>query len=306
MASLSIVSPVYNTGAMLPELLQRGDQALAPMAGDYEWVLVDDGSTDSSWEILESLAASRPGLRAIKLSRNFGQHAAITAGLQKATGTWVVVMDSDLQDRPEDIPRLLEKAGEGFEVVQARRTGRRDGWLRRAASRIFYMVFSWLTGKEFDHLTGNFGVYRQTVIGQILAMPEAHRLFPVMVNWVGYRQASLDCPRETRGEGNSGYDFGKLLRLGINSALTYSDKPLRFVVRLGFYITLGSFLYALITLFRYLNGYILVLGYTSLIISVWFLGGILLSTLGMVGLYVGRIFEEVKRRPLFIIEKQIH
>jgi glycosyltransferase involved in cell wall biosynthesis len=271
----------------------------------YEIILVDDYSPDNSWTEIERLASIHPEIKGIKLSRNFGQHYAITAGLDAAKGEWVVVMDCDLQDKPEEIPNLLAKAQEGYDVVLARRANRQDNFFKRLSSRIFYRTLAWLTGSEQDETIGNFGIYHRKVIDQIVMMRESIRYFPTMVKWVGFRQTTLDVVHAEREQGSSNYNFKKLFNLALDIMLAYSDKPIRLTVKLGMLVALTGFLFALFTLYKYLDGDIIVAGYASLIISIWMLTGFLLVTLGMVGLYIGKTFEGVKNRPIYIIEKKI-
>lgn len=273
--------------------------------GEFEIILVDDASPDNSWRKIEQLAEVHSEIRGIKLSRNFGQHYAITAGLDAAKGDWVVVMDCDLQDRPEEIPNLLAKAQEGFDVVLARRIDRQDNFFKRLSSKIFYKTLAWLTGSEQDETIGNFGLYHKKVIAEIIKMRESIRYFPTMVKWVGFKQTTMDVVHAGREEGNSNYNFKRLFNLALDIMLAYSDKPIRLVVKVGMLVALSGFVFAIYNLYKYLNGEIIVAGYASLIISIWVLTGILLVTLGMVGLYVGKTFEGVKNRPIYIIEKEI-
>jgi glycosyltransferase involved in cell wall biosynthesis len=272
---------------------------------DFEIILVEDASPDQSWSVIERIAAHNPRIRGIKLSRNFGQHYAITAGLDAAKGDWVVVMDCDLQDRPEEIPALWTKAQEGFDVVLARRAFRQDSFLKRFSSRLFYRTLAWLTGSHQDETIANFGIYSRKVIREIVGMRESIRYFPTMVRWVGFRQTTLDVVHAANSERVSSYNFNKLFNLGLDIMLAFSDKPIRLTVKLGLGIALTGFLFAVFTLIRYLQGEIIVAGYASLIISLWVLSGFILITLGVVGLYVGKTFEGVKNRPIYIIEKEV-
>ena len=305
MPSISVVSAVYNTGSMVPELITRIVESVSKITDQYEIILVDDGSSDSSWEILASAAHDHSYVTAIKLSRNFGQHAAIAAGLRHSKSDWVIVMDSDLEDLPEAILPLYEETKKGFNIVLASRKSRTDSVYRRISSKVFYRLFSWLSGYPVNHTIANFGIYSRQVIDIITNMKEYHLFFPMMVNWVGFNRTAIEYEHGKRLTGNSGYNFSKLTRLGINIILSYSDKPLRYVVKLGFVISLVTFICGVVILIRYFLGDILVIGYTSLILSIWFLSGLILFTIGIAGLYTGKIFEEVKNRPLYIVEKLI-
>ena len=272
---------------------------------NFEIILVDDASPDSSWREIERLASIYPEIRGIKLSRNFGQHYAITAGLDHAKGEWIVVMDCDLQDRPEEIPNLYQKAQEGFEVVLASRENRQDGFFKKLSSKLFYRILAWLTGSEQDEKTANFGIYHRKVIQELIKMRESIRYFPAMVKWVGFRQTSIPVIHVENGQRKSSYTLKKLFNLALDIMLAYSDKPIRLTVKLGLLVALTGFLFALYTLYQYLNGDIIVAGYASLIISIWVLTGFILVTLGMVGLYVGKTFQGVKERPIYIVEKEV-
>jgi len=290
---------------MLEELVNRILSSTSELSAEVEIILVDDYSPDNSWSEIERLAQVNPQIKGIKLSRNFGQHYAITAGLDSADGEWIVVMDCDLQDRPEEIPNLLRKAQEGFDVVLARRANRQDGFFKRLSSKLFYRTLAYLTGSKQDESIANFGIYHQKVIREIVAMRESIRYFPTMVKWVGFRQTTLDVIHAEREEGDSNYNFKRLFNLALDIMLAYSDKPIRLTVKLGFLVAFTGFLFALFTFYKYLTGHIIVAGYASLIISLWMLTGFLLVTLGMVGLYVGKTFEGVKKRPIYIVEKRV-
>jgi polyisoprenyl-phosphate glycosyltransferase len=300
---LSIISPVYNGEFILHELIERIHRAVEPLNQDFEIILVDDFSPDRSWEIIERLVAKFPKVRGIKLSRNFGQHYAITAGLDDAKGEWVVVMDCDLQDLPEEIPNLYAKAQEGNDVVLARRIIRKDGFFKKLSSKLFYRTLAWLTGSQQDESIANFGIYHKKVIVEIVKMRESIRYFPTMVRWVGFKQTSISVNHGANEDRKSSYNFKRLFNLALDIILAYSDKPLRLTVKLGFVVSFSGFLFALFTFIKYLNGDIIVKGYASLIISLWLLAGFILMTLGIVGLYVGKTFEGVKNRPIYIVEK---
>ncbi|NVJ86789.1 MAG: glycosyltransferase family 2 protein [Algoriphagus sp.] len=303
---ISIVIPVYFGDETLGELTLRIHQVMDQMGKSFELILVDDDSPDQSWSRIEQLAREYPSLKGIKLSRNFGQHYAITAGLDQAKGEWMVVMDCDLQDSPEDIPWLYQKAQEGFDVVLGRRINRQDSFFRKLGSKLFYRTLSYLTGSEQDETVANFGMYHRRVIQEVINMRESIRYFPTMIKWVGFRQIAIPVTHQGNSERKSSYHPKKLFNLALDIMLAYSDKPIRMTVKLGVLIALTGFLFALYTLIRYWQGEIIVAGYASLIISIWVLAGIVLITLGMVGLYVGKTFEGVKGRPIYIIEKKVN
>jgi glycosyltransferase involved in cell wall biosynthesis len=303
---ISVVSPVYGCHDCLVELINQLTDVLSALKdSSFEIILVEDGSPDSSWGLMKELANQHKQVIAIKLSRNFGQHAAIQAGLSLARGKKVIVMDCDLQDQPSEIPRLLEKANEGYDVVLAKREERTDGWLKRKTSAWFYRVLSYLTETQIDPSVANFGVYDQKVVKAILEMGDYVRFFPSMVSWVGFTKTTVEIQHGKREAGLSSYSMGKLIRLGLNVILSFSDKPLRLMVKFGFLVTGLVVIGGLITFVQYLSGEIDVLGYTSLILSVWFLGGLVISLIGLVGLYVGKTFDQAKSRPVFIISEHI-
>lgn len=306
MPQLSIVSPVYSAESMLGELIQRIEQAVNQITEDFEIILVDDASPDDSWAIIEALAKDRPFVKGIQLSRNFGQHYAITCGLDHAEGDWVVVMDCDLQDRPEEIMNLYNKVQEGFEVVLASRVQRQDKWLKRQFSKYFYRTLGYLTGSEQDETIANFGIYSKKCIAAVISMRESIRYFPTMVKWVGFRKTKIQVAHDARLEGASSYNLKKLFNLALDIILAFSDKPIRLVIKLGLIISLTSFLIALYYIYQWLSGAIVILGYTSLIVSVWLLSGFIISTLGVIGLYIGKTFEGVKQRPIYIKDKTIN
>ncbi|NBR28775.1 MAG: glycosyltransferase, partial [Betaproteobacteria bacterium] len=237
----------------------------------------------------------------IQFSRNFGQHYGITAGLDHCDGDWVVVMDCDLQDRPEEIPRLYAKAREGHEIVVARRGKRSDPLLKRLSSWMYYSVFSWLADMDYDPQAGNFRIISRKVIANYRNMRERSRFFGSLINWMGFPAASIDVQHDERFEGQSTYTFSKLWRLGAETIIAYSDKPLRLAIRFGFIIAFFAFLYGLYILFLALFHGSPVTGWSSLIVSFYFIGGIIIAILGILGIYLGKTYDETKQRPLYVI-----
>lgn len=303
---LSIISPVYRAEKIIPELVKRIKENVEKISFDYEIVLVEDCGPDNSWAVIEKEANVDAKIVGVKLARNFGQHYAITAGLAHAKGDWVVVMDCDLQDRPEEIPALYQKALEGYEIVQARRAQRQDTFFKRMTSKVFYTTLSYLTGSKHDAAIANFGIYKKEVVEAILSMKETIKYFPTMVRWVGFNKTSLNVQHAEREEGGSSYNLKRLLNLALDIVLAYSDKPIRLVVKFGLILSLTSFLFAFIYIIRAVFGEFKVGGYASLIISIWFFSGIIISILGVIGLYVGKTFEGVKQRPSYIVSKRIN
>ena len=302
---ISVVSPVYRAEKVLDELVARIENSVRQITDNFEIILVDDRSPDNSWAKMKAISAANPFVLSIRLSRNFGQHYAITAGLDQAQGEWVVVMDCDLQDQPEEIPSLYAKAQEGYEGVLARRHERKDGLLKRFFSKMFYRTLGYLTGSAQDESIANFGIYHYKLIDEVKRLRESIRYFPTMVRWVGFNVTTINVEHASRSEGKSNYNMRKLLLLALDIILAYSDRPIRIMIKLGLFIAAASFVFILITLFNWWRGDIEVLGYASLIISIWFLSGCLLVTLGVVGLYVGKTFEGVKNRPIYIIDESV-
>lgn len=302
---LSIVSPVYKGAELVEELVRRLHASARAITEDYEIILVDDRSPDQAWACIQAQAAHDPRVHGLRLSRNFGQHRAITAGLDRCRGEWVVVLDCDLQDRPEEIPALYAHARTGYDLVLAQRADRQDAWHTKLLSRGFYRLLSYLTETPQDPTVANFGIYHRRVIDAVLTMRESIQYFPTMVRWVGFRLGCLPVRHAPRAAGRSSYGLSRRLHLGLEILMANSDKPLRLAVKLGLLLSGGAFLFVPITLVRYWTGQIYQPGYTSLIISIWFFSGLLLSVLGLVGLYIGKTFEQVKNRPLYLVDEEI-
>ncbi|HXC16179.1 MAG TPA: glycosyltransferase family 2 protein [Holophagaceae bacterium] len=306
LTGISVIVPVYKGEAFLEELHRRVRTSLASIPGEHELLLVEDRGGDGSWAAIQRLAGEDPLVRGIQFSRNFGQHAGITAGLDLARGSWVVVMDCDLQDRPEEIPRLHAKALEGFDVVVARRGRRKDSWMKRTTSRLFYSSFSYLSGLRMDPQVGNFRIISRKVVEALGQMRERTRFFVSLVEWMGFPTASVDVEHAARAGGQSTYSFRKLMQLALEVVIAYSDKPLWLAIRFGFTISLLSMLGGGVIIYRALRYGSPVMGWSSLVVSLYFLGGIIISILGVIGVYLGKTFEETKRRPHYIIANRVN
>lgn len=303
---ISVVSPVYQAEGIVDELAEKITETVSSITGSFEIILIEDGSKDKSWEKIASICRKHPHVKGIKLSRNFGQHYAITAGTDHAKGEWVVVMDCDLQDKPSEIIKLYNKAQEGYDIVLARRAERNDTFFKKFFSKIFYSLLSYLTGNRQDPAVANFGIYNCKVITAIASMREPIRYFPTMVRWVGFTKTSIDVDHAARETGRSNYNFRRLLKLAMDIILAHSIKPVVLTIKFGFLVALISFLIGIGTLYQYLTGKITVLGYTSLLISIWFLAGLMFVVLGVIGLYLGKTFEGVKNRPIYITEQLLN
>lgn len=304
MKTISVVSPVYEAAQIVPKLVSEVSSALEGLSCSFEIILVDDRSRDESWNSIKQECLKSHRVKGIRLSKNFGQHAAITAGLSLAKGEWIVVMDCDLQDRPDQIQYLYRKALEGYDIVFARRRTRRDSKIKKLYSRAFYSVFSYLTETSQDPAIANFGIYHKKIIRSVLAMDDNIRYFPAMVQWVGFKSAKVDVEHSPRAEGKSTYNLKKLMILAVNNIISFSDKPLRLVAQGGLILSAASFVIGLYYLTGYLLGMIKIAGYTSVIISIWLTAGINIFVLGLVGIYVGKAFEKIKGRPIYIIDEE--
>lgn len=303
---ISVIVPLYRCSNSIINLTDRLSKTLDSITTDYEIILVNDSSPEKDWELVNHCAESDSRIKGINLSRNFGQHYAIYAGLESASGEWIVVMDGDLQDQPEEIPNLLNKASEGYDIVFAKRQSRQDNFIKKSGSVFFYKVLAYLTDTEQNAEIANFGIYHRKVVNAIVSMNDYVRYFPTMVRWVGFKQSDIYVNHAPRSEGKSGYNIKGLVKLAVNVILSFTDKPLRLTVKLGLYISGFSILAVLYYLYLSFSGQIEVMGYASLIISIWLLSGIIITLLGMVGLYVGKIFEQVKGRPNYIICEKIN
>lgn len=301
---ISIVSPVYKAEKILPDLIEEIEIVMKKMQQEYEIILVDDRSPDHSWKIMKSLAKSNNKLKIYRLSRNFGQHATIMAGLAKTKGEWVVVMDCDLQDQPKEIEKLYNKTLEGYDIVQASRVERKDGKLKKLSSKTFYKVFNYLAGIKINNEVANFGIYHKKVINQVLTVNDYIKFFPLFINWVGYRAATVPVEHQEREEGESSYSLSKLMSLAFNVIVSFSDKPLKLFVGLGATISVLSFLGGAWVFVKTLIGEISEPGYSSLILSIWFLFGVTFMCLGVLGIYLGKTFNQTKNRPVYIIDEE--
>ena len=302
---ISVVVPVYRGAPFLRELHRRLVATIEPLVARFEIILVEDGGPDESWSLIEDLARQDARVRGVALSRNFGQHHAITAGLRHARGQWIVVMDGDLQDPPEEIAKLWAKAQEGHDCVLARRARRDDASSKRLSSWLFYRVFNYLAdlNYQYDGTVANFSMISRRVADAINGMGEAVRFYGGFLTWTGFPKVYVDVAHVRRPGGESGYTFFKLMKLATNIILAHSNKPLRLCVYAGLLLSTLAFVGALVHIVRVVVHGSPVMGWTSLIVSVWFSTGAIISALGILGLYIDRIFTEVKHRPLYIVRK---
>jgi glycosyltransferase involved in cell wall biosynthesis len=302
---ISVVIPVYGCRAALPELHRRLNETLLKLTESFEVILVDDCDKQNSWEDVKKIAESDPRFTGIHFSRNFGQIRAITAGLDHSKGDWVVVMDCDLQDRPESIIELYNKAQEGYDVVFAQRQDRVDSAVTKFLSRSFYKVYDYFTDGSYDPSISNFSISSRKVIDAYCRMREHSRAYTMFIKWLGFKQTAIPVHEDARFEGTSSYTFSKKMNMALDIISTQSVKPLRFSIRFGFFIAVVALIYILYILIRTLAVGDMQAGWPTMIASIWLLGGLILMAIGVSGLYIGNIFEETKGRPLYVISEVI-
>jgi glycosyltransferase involved in cell wall biosynthesis len=297
---LSVVVPVYACAGCLTALHERLTRSVAEITGAYELVFVDDRSVDEGWDVLQRLARSDSHVRAFRLSRNFGQHAAITAGLAQARGRWAVVMDCDLQEAPEDIPRLWAAAREGYQVVRTVRHGRHHPRLKRWGSRLYRrLTLEADTSPDYSTLS----LISRQVVDAFLRLRDKDREYMIALDWLGFDATTVEIDHAERHEGKSAYTFGRLVRVALDGMFFRSTVLLRVVVLVGFLVALTGVVVAGFEVVDYFaQPDQSVPGYTSLAVLLLVLAGFIIVSIGVVGLYVGRIFEQVKDRPLFVID----
>jgi glycosyltransferase involved in cell wall biosynthesis len=303
----SIVIPVFNEEAVLPVLLRRLDLLLARLDGAAEAIFVDDGSSDTGPIVLQALAKRDPRFRYIGLSRNFGHQIAITAGMDAAQGKAVVVMDADLQDPPEVVEQLIAKWKEGYDVVYARRVSRAgESRFKRATAHLFYRMLDSMSSVGIPADVGDFRLIDRKVLDALLQMPEQDRFVRGMIAWLGFKQTEVTFHRPKRIAGETKYPFWRMMRLAVHAALGFSDAPLRVAIWCGLAVSGFALLYGAYVLALWLsNDSHLVAGWSSTIIIISLLCGINMLMTGILGLYVGRIHAEVKRRPLYVVATKL-
>ena len=301
---ISVVSPVYNAEKIIDVLCSRLITNLSKLTDAFEIILVDDNSSDDSWKKIKENTLKDHRIKGYLLSRNFGQHHAITAGIDKVNAEWVVVMDCDLQDRPEEIVGLYNKATKGFDIVLAARKNRKDNFFKKATSKTFYLILSFLSGMEFNGEVGNFGIYHKNVVDNIKDLREPFRFFVSSVKWIGFNSTTVNVEHDIRFEGKSTYNYKKLISLAVNIIISYSNKPLNIMIFTGISFAFISLLFMAYNFYLKFIGHITELGYTSIISSIWLLAGVILSSTGILGIYIGKIYDGIKNRPLYIISEK--
>lgn len=303
MPHISVVVPAYGCESCLQALYEQLKPVLEGISAEFEIILVDDHSPQSDWKVIQGLAQVDPRVRGVKLTRNFGQHNAIAAGLSQANGDWVVVMDCDLQDRPEEIRRLYDKAQEGWDCVFARRGERTDSAAKVATSRFFNLFLGRFSGVKRDPAFGNFSIISRRVVRELRQFREGRRNYGIQVNWLGFPTTDIVVKHADRHSGKSTYSLGKQLRHAASTVLSQSTRPLYASAVFGFLMALGAAITAIYLVWRKLTVGYGVEGWTSVIVSLWFLFGVLFLNLGVLGLYLASVFDEVKGRPPFVVER---
>ena len=302
---ISVVVPVYGCRAALPELHRRLVESLRTITEDFEIILVNDACPQNSWEVIEEICKEDKRVKGIELSRNFGQIMAITAGLDASKGDWVVVMDCDLQDRPEEIPNLYRKAQEGYDVVFARRAHRKDSFLKVLVSKIFYKIYSFASDGHYDPAICNFSISKRVVIDNYCKMREMHRAFVIYVKWLGFKQTASDVEHDQRFEGKSSYNMKKRFKMAGEILTSQSDKLLKFTMGFGFLMSIISALVIIGLVIYYFTGHVAA-GWTSIVATNCLIGGIIITVIGLVGIYVGNIFMQSKQRPLYVVRQMLN
>jgi len=305
MPKISVVSPVYGCRDSLSDLYTRLRDALSQISEDFEIIFVNDASPDNAWETIKLLASQDTRVKGINLSRNFGQHKAIAAGLNQAKGDWVVVMDCDLQDQPEEIIKLYHKAQEGYDAVFGQRIGRQHSRRKRWASRAFIAVYDYLSDSKTDPTIGNFSIISRKVVDALKELKEQHHPYTFFVIWLGFKRTNIEIEHAKREIGESSYNFKRLIQLAMDNIVSQSNKLLQMSIKFGFAMASFSAFYAFYLVMKYFFTDEVVPGWTSVMVSIYFIGGLLFANLGLIGLYIGKIFDETKNRPLYIIDEVV-
>jgi dolichol-phosphate mannosyltransferase len=300
----SIVIPLYNEEEILPLLVERLQQIMAELDGPAEVVMVDDGSADRTFELARAASTKDPRFKVIRFSRNFGHQLAITAGMDATSGDAVIIMDADLQDPPHVIPQMVEKWREGYEVVYGRRQ-RREGErpFKTVTASMFYGLLNRIADIDTPVDVGDFRLVDRKALDAFLRMRESNRYVRGMFSWVGFRQVAVPYVRERRHAGTTHYTVRRMAMLASNGIMGFSTAPLRLALGMGVFLAFAAVLYGLVAISMKLAGLALVPGYASLLFGVTFLSGIQLIVMGMVGMYVGRIYDEVRARPLYVVRE---
>lgn len=304
---ISVVSPVYGAASLLQQLVDEIESAVSQITCNYEIILVEDNSPDNSKDIIREICAKNKHVIGVFHSRNFGQQYAIHTGFTIATGDFIVTMDCDLQDTPALIQNLYDKSLEGYDIVFASRQNRQDGFIKKFGSKQFNQLLGYLTDTIQDETIANFVLYRRKVVEAMLSMGDYRRYYPLMNHWVGFNTCKLPVPHAERSDGKaSSYSIRKRVELALNTAITFSTKPLRLIIYLGASITLLAIIGAVMLILNYLLGNYTVSGWATLFVSIWFVAGLMTMTMGITAAYIASIFEQIKNRPITIVSEVLN
>jgi glycosyltransferase involved in cell wall biosynthesis len=304
---ISVVAPAYRCSECLAELYRRLRVTLEAHGLSFEIIFVNDCSPDCDWEIIQDLARADKRVKGINLARNFGQHRAILAGVDHAAGEWTVVMDCDLQDQPEEIPKLYAKVrDEGCDIVFGRRIERKDSALKVLMSRLFNLLYNFLSDIRIDPTICNFSIAGRKVMDTYRRLRECNRSHGLTLLWCGFKVGYVDVDHAERFAGKTTYTLARSITLAIESITAQSNKPLRMSIRAGFIMSGLSFLYAIYRIIRYMIWGVQVSGWTTVIVSIYFIGGLLMANLGVIGLYLGKVFDETKGRPIYVAKDKVN
>lgn len=304
---LSVVSPVYGAATLLEELVSEIEAAVKDITMDYEIVLVEDNSPDDSAVVLEKICSENKNVKGILLSKNFGQQYALNAGLDAATGDWIVTLDCDLQDTPSLIKDLYAKTQEGYDVVFASRQNRQDGFIKKVGSKLFNGLLGFLTDTVQDESIANFVIYKRKVVDAMKSMGDYRRYYPLMNHWVGFNYVTLPVPHAERTDGRkSSYSLRKRIKLALNTSIAFSNKALNLIVYFGVVLMLVSMVVGLVLIVKYVFGGVTVSGWLTLFVSLWFIAGLLMLILGVIAVYIGELYLQTKHRPSYLVKKRIN
>lgn len=304
---LSVVSPCYGAPTLLRQLVKEITEAVAPLTESYEILLVEDGSPDNSRDIIREICAQDPHVKGIFLSRNFGQQSALNAGYDQAQGNYVVTLDCDLQNPPAQIRDLYLKAKEGYDIVYATRRNRPDSFFMTQGSHVFNKLMGFLTDTRQDESVAEFAIFSHKVVEAMAKLGDYHRYYPLMTQWVGFKTAKVDVEHAVRSDGKrSSYSMRKRIELAVTTAVSFSTKSLRLIVYFGTIITLLAILAAIALVIKTLVMDTQVSGWVTLFISMWFIAGIMIMIMGVIAVYIGSIFDEVKHRPSYLISETLN
>ncbi len=304
---ISVISPCYGAPTLLEELVRQIEETVSKLTSDYEIILVEDHSPDNSREIITEICRKNKRVKGVFLSRNFGQQYALNAGFDLSTGDYVVTLDCDLQNPPAQIKDLYEKIQEGYDIVFASRQNRPDNFFMTQGSHLFNKLMGFLTDTKQDESLAEFAIYRRKVIDAMAQMGDYRRYYPLMNQWVGFKTAKVFVNHDERTDGKeSSYSMRKRIELAVTTAVSFSTKSLRLIVYFGVIITLLAIIAALGLVIKTIVRDTPVNGWVTLFVSMWFIAGIMISVMGIIAVYIGSIFDEVKHRPSYIIDEKLN